>query len=280
MKYDLHIHSNKSDGLYSKTKLIHDSIEKELKVISFCDHNVIDEYGDSIIKEYIKTYGCSPIIQVINSVELDVDDIAFLHVLAYDCKKPSILNEHLEKINEENSFITEEITKKIFKHYGIYIPIDELYAMSSNKWITKNTIIKWICNHGFASSWNEAGYLYTGKKSPCYIKKKGLHLLDAIELILQSEGISVMAHPSSIKYNDNELDDLIKVLSNNGLNGIEVLNTSKTNLEQLKYYRYLAFKYNLLSTCGSDYHGIDKKITLGIENNISDGFVRKIELRR
>ena len=43
---DLHIHTNHSDGKYSAKEILCLAQEKNLKAISFCDHNVLGAYQE------------------------------------------------------------------------------------------------------------------------------------------------------------------------------------------------------------------------------------------
>jgi hypothetical protein len=65
-----------------------------------------------------------------------------------------------------------------------------------------------------------------------------------------------------------------------GLAGMEILNLSKTTIEQFNYYKYLADKYNLITTCGSDFHREDITPNIGIQNNFSDEFIKIINKRK
>ena len=75
------------------------------------------------------------------------------------------------------------------------------------------------------------------------------------EIIKQSGGKAVLAHPSKIekKYNKN-IEDIIEEFLEKGIEGIEVYNSVHT-LEDVKRYLELSKKYNLLITGGSDFHG-------------------------
>lgn len=278
MKYDLHIHTNISDGKYDKLELLRFCNENNIEVVAFADHNIFDDYDFKIETDYTKKYNEKSNVYVINAIELDIVDISHFHMLAYDIKNNEILNNYISSYITRNNNITEEIVKKIYQHYNIKIPIDELYQMSSDGNINKKTIIQWMLKNNYAKNWNEAGYLYTGKYSPCYIKKEGLHLEEALEMIKRGNGYSVFAHPSTIKYDDFELEQLVEKMAAIGLDGLEVFNSSKTNDEQMKYYLYLAKKYKLLMTCGSDFHN-ENTAGIGIENDISNEIICKIKSR-
>ena len=69
------------------------------------------------------------------------------------------------------------------------------------------------------------------------------------------------------------LNEFIKCLSELGLDGLEVFNTTKITRLQTLEYLYLAKKYCLLTTAGSDFHNI--KDCLGVENEYSNQLIKR-----
>jgi predicted metal-dependent phosphoesterase TrpH len=76
--------------------------------------------------------------------------------------------------------------------------------------------------------------------------------LEAVELIHNSGGLAVMAHPGL-----NRTDDIIPDLVDAGLDGIECFHTKHSTVMSERYLM-MAEKYNLLVTGGSDCHGYSK----------------------
>ena len=76
--------------------------------------------------------------------------------------------------------------------------------------------------------------------------------LEAIELIHQAGGLAVMAHPGL-----NRTDDVIPVLVEAGLDGIECFHT-KHSTATVEHYLEMADRFHLLVTGGSDCHGLSK----------------------
>ena len=89
----------------------------------------------------------------------------------------------------------------------------------------------------------------------------------AIERIQAARGLAVLAHPIQLRaQNDAQLEQTIKSLVDQGLNGLEVIHSDHTAADVDKFTK-LADKYNLLKTGGSDFHGSNKKdIQLGAAN--------------
>lgn len=86
------------------------------------------------------------------------------------------------------------------------------------------------------------------------IKRQSITPKQAIELIKNAGGIAVIAHPVTLKLDDNELDEKIKELKKYGLDGMECYNNIHTK-EDIAKLKEIANKNNMLITAGSDFHG-------------------------
>src|SRR5574344_59433 len=90
-----------------------------------------------------------------------------------------------------------------------------------------------------------------------YLHTDIYYRMDAREIasaIHSAGGIVILAHPKKIekKYNiliDEIIEDLIEI----GIDGIEIYNSIHYN-EDSERYLYIANKYNLYTSGGSDYH--------------------------
>ena len=85
-----------------------------------------------------------------------------------------------------------------------------------------------------------------------------------MQVILQSGGIPVLAHPCRLKLEQDALRQLLQRLVAGGLQGMECY-YSRNTPEQTQQYLQLAEAFHLLVTCGSDFHGeaVKPEIQLG-----------------
>ena len=89
---------------------------------------------------------------------------------------------------------------------------------------------------------------------------------DALKIISNYGGISSLAHPLEYFLAMTELDKLVGKLAALGLNGIEAIYTTHSD-SQIKKFKAMAKKYDLMITGGSDFHGARKP---GVD--LGDGF--------
>ena len=96
-----------------------------------------------------------------------------------------------------------------------------------------------------------------------YVEPEKLETLSTIKYINRIGAVSILAHPL-LKHNEADLNKLLPLAKENGLNGIETIYSTFTE-EETKLAKSLAKKYNLLESGGSDFHGENKTDTfLGI----------------
>ena len=90
---------------------------------------------------------------------------------------------------------------------------------------------------------------YIHKDSPVYVERKTVSPFDAVEVIYDSGGVPVIAHP----YDIDIAEKLIKELMNYGLRGIEAYHR-KHSPAIVEYFSSMAEELGLIVTGGSDFH--------------------------
>ena len=144
--------------------------------------------------------------------------------------------------------------------------------VNANHNLGRPDLAKLCIKYGYADSVKDAfdKYLIDAFNKTRH-SSKGLPYQECIELILNSGGIPVLAHPKSLELSEKEFLILLKNMIKEGLQGIEVYHSSHSKSE-MDYYLEIANKYNLLISGGTDYHGEsvkpDVELGTGINNNI------------
>lgn len=260
MKYiDLHVHSNASDGTYTPKQLVKYALQKQLSAFALTDHDTI--YG---IEEAVNAAADSP-LKVIPGVELsttyyDLD----VHILGLfiDYTSESLINQ----LNELNNLRTKRnaLMCDLLSTEGFDISLSKMYKKFGDTVITRAHFARYLLDTGYISSLKEAFDKYIGKDCRCYVPKVKCTPKEAIEIILNSNGIPVLAHPLLYHLSNEELEELIVFLKNSGLVGIEAIYSLNEGTDE-ENMLLLAQKYNLKVTGGSDFHGKNKPdIDLGV----------------
>lgn len=248
MKGDFHIHTYFSDGVFSPEKIVDLAMEAGLEVISLTDHDNILSYAAA--REYLKTKDTDLILIQgieINTLYKDYE----VHILGYfpDVTKSDFQN--LIKTQQQARIKqTKEILGLLAKKEGIRIDFEDIKNMvAEGGSIGRPHIAKAITNAGGTSSVIEAYSKYIHRDSPVYAERKTVSPFDAVEVIYDSGGIPVIAHP----YDIDIAESLIKELMNCGLRGIEAYHR-KHSPAIVEYFSSMAENLGLIVTGGSDFH--------------------------
>ena len=266
---DMHSHTNYSDGELSPQELIKLAISRNIGVLSITDHDTLEGIKKvNRNEEFIKNSG----IKIINGIELSVKrNKGRMHILGYgiDLNNDTLNKKMIElKDNSINSVLS--VMEQIKRDYGIIFGYEDIKNMvNSNHNLGRPDLARLCIKYGYATSVQDAfdKYLIEAHQKTRQ-KNNGLNYQECLELINNSGGIPVLAHPKSLELNEKEFLILLKDMIDSGLKGIEVYHSSHTK-EEMDYYLEIANKYNLLISGGSDFHGKNTKpdIELGTGKN-------------
>jgi len=255
---DLHVHTNVSDSTFSPEKVIGLAKLEGLDAIAITDHDTCAAITPAIMMA--EDMGIEVIPGVELTAEMDDDEI---HILGYfiDWQDSAFIKklEELCRVREERA---KEILRRL-NEQGIDLQYDDLRQIAGpgTGSIGRLHIANLLYIKGKVSSIRDAFTKYIGNDSPAYVKKFKLSPKDAVDIIKAVGGVGVIAHPKTINTEARPLKDTVKILADEGLQGIEVYHSDHNKAESSEF-RKLAEEYGLLMTGGSDCHGLGKKEVL------------------
>ena len=194
-----------------------------------------------------------------------------MHILGYgidlDNKE---LNEKMSILKDNSINSVLSIMEQIKRDYGIRFRYNDIkFLVNANHNLGRPDLARLCIKYGYAKTVQEAfdKYLIDAYNKTRQVGK-GISYQECIDLILNSGGIPVLAHPKSLELAEKEFLILLKEMIKSGLKGIEVYHSSHTK-EEMEYYLSIANKYNLLISGGSDYHGdsVKPEVELGTGKN-------------
>ena len=254
-KFDLHIHSNCSDGSDTVDELAEKIKKAEIEIFALTDHDTVE--GCKLMSEKFEK-------GFIKGIELTylLEDIK-CHILGYGI---DIENPKLKELIEKGKILRrKKLETRI--HYlkdtwNFEFTKEELDWLYSRKSVVKTHLANILVKRGLAENNIAAMEKYLNR---CKTGNTRFDGKEAIKTIQQAGGIAVWAHPlggEGEKHLDFDafIPKLEKMLKYN-IQGLECY-YSRYNKEEIKFLTDCAKKYNLYTTGGSDYHGTNKNIPL------------------
>jgi len=251
--FDFHIHTSASDGSLSPCDVVRKVQEEHLRVIAITDHDTISGVGEALVAA--QEFG----IKVIAGVEMSVEfSPGTMHLCGYfiDVENKE-LAKGLEILAEGRVQRNPQIIKKL-NEQGVQITIDEVTREAGKEHAGRPHIAQVLVKKGYVSKVKEAFDKFLAKGGSCYVERKRLLRRDAIRLIGNAGGLSVLAHPGELKLKDSEdYRTLFTELRKDGILGIEAFSSHHTE-EENQFFQRLADELGMFVVGGSDFHGETK----------------------
>ena len=256
---DLHVHSCYSDGTSTPQELAALALRAGLSAFALTDHDTVDGIDETILA----ARGTG--IEIIPGIEFSTRwQHRDVHILGYfiDYRNPAFRQKLQDYMNARDNR-NEKMCARIREYTGFPITMKELQSRWPDAVITRAHMAAWMLEKGYVQTRNIAFDKYLGDHAPCFIPKEEITPHDAIRLILEYNGIPVLAHPLLYALSKRQLYALIEELKGTGLMGIEAVYAMNKGNETT-FMCTVAQKYGLLVTGGSDFHGKNKPdISLG-----------------
>lgn len=264
MKVDLHIHSTYSDSSRSPKEIVTLAKERNVSLISICDHATIDAYNT--LPQICKDNN----IRCILGVELGVlwhDES--IHMLAYNFDRNNQKMRAL--INKQHKAIEcEYIVFNMLKDYP-QMSLEEYshfsYPQEKGGW----KYLHYAVAKGAAKTYEEANQTIFSKYSaPNYLSDSGeCDMYDFCETVKQANGVPVLAHPGYLyRRNPDGFIDMLKEMKSCGAEGIECYYPSHSTAITETCINFCR-NNDMRITVGCDCHGIFDKsegFTIGALN--------------
>lgn len=242
---DLHIHSLYSDGHYTVPQIIEKAMALGLSAIAVTDHDSLEGFREA--RRLISATS----IELVPGVELSTHiEGVEVHILGYLFdEKNAKLNERLQDLCTARRVRVQRIVQML-NGAGLEIRLDRVMQMAKGSSVGRPHIAQVLLAEEYVQTFTEAFEKYLGNDRPFYLPVERLTSPEAIQLIRDAGGVSVMAHPGATGH-----DEYIPRLAEWGLDGLEVF-YPKQAYEVTSRYRNLCAQYGLLLSGGSDAHGM------------------------
>jgi hypothetical protein len=247
--YDLHCHSNASDGMLPPAELIARAHAQGVTVLALTDHD--DVAGVVPARVAAEVLG----LKLVNGVEISVTWGAHtLHVVGLN-----IDPEHPDLVAGLAAIRTGRGERAIkmaegLRNVGITDSLAGAYQHADNpNLIGRMHFARYLVAQGLVKDTRTVFKKYLIKGKPGYVPHTWAELADAVSWIRASGGQAVLAHPGRYQMGSGKMHELLEYFKSVGGEGIEVV-TGSHSPDQYPQYANLAQKFGLLSSRGSDFH--------------------------
>ena len=282
VKIDLHTHSTRSDGLDTPSQLVTNAAKAGINVLALTDHDTVSGWDEARSKAQELGLGFVPGIEVTSVSEIERFDRTIrlsVHLLAY---LPDPNHEALAVVLGDTVATREARARAIVDKLAQAMPITwemVLDHLDKGATIGRPAIADTLVTMKKVSDRSEAFEYYLSTDGPFYVSHSAISTVEAIDLIGQAGGVSVIAHPLQGVGPDTSPEDLpldhFEQMIQRGLAGIEVYHRDVPEAAR-SWLLDLASKHDLVVTGSSDYHGVAGKPNQLGENTTSQQMLDRI----
>ncbi|OWA36896.1 phosphatase [Saccharibacillus sp. O16] len=250
-RYDLHMHSTSSDGMNTPTELVRLAAERGLAGLALTDHDTAAGVAEAA--DEAKRLGLDFVPGVEISTRSGGKDI---HMLGYGFDPADVtFMERLTGLRSVRDQRNDRILERL-RELGVEITLEEVQERSGRplkpgESVGRPHMADVLVRKGYAVDLRDAFDKYLAEGAAAYVSPPRISPREAAHWIREAGGVPVLAHPGL--YGD---DDLVRaVLDDAKPSGIEVRHPDHGAEDEVRY-RKLADEYGLLTSAGSDYHGV------------------------
>jgi len=265
MKADLHNHSYYSDGVLSPTEVVKLASEAECDLFSLTDHDTTD----GILEAKLEADKLN--LNLINGVEISAlwRNMA-IHILGLGI---DINNDILQTGLEHNQKLRKERAEKIalgLWRSGIKDALEKTQRFSKTNMLTRTHFAQMLISEGYCKDMKAVFRRYLTGKKPGSVRVEWEDFDEVVHWIHASGGKAFIAHPFRYRMTHTKIKSMLNDFKCVLGDGIEIV-TGTSSDEEIQLGSQWASKYNLLATCGSDFHGWpNQRVRIGHLRDLPD----------
>ena len=265
MKIDLHSHSYYSDGVLSPKDLIKLASQAGCELFSLTDHDTTEGSAEA------KLEADKLNLSLINGVEISAfwRNMA-IHILGLGI---DINNDILQTGLEHNQKLRKERAEKIalgLWRSGIKDALEKTQSFSKTDMLTRTHFALMLINEGYCKDMKSVFRRYLTGKKPGGVPFEWKDFNEVVQWIHAAGGKALIAHPFRYRMTHTKIQTMLNDFKCVLGDGIEVV-TGTSSDEEIQLGSQWAGKYNLLATCGSDFHGWpNQRVRIGNLRDLPD----------
>jgi predicted metal-dependent phosphoesterase TrpH len=246
--YDLHTHSNASDGILSPAALVSRAKARGVTHLALTDHDTVQGLHSA------RTQADLEGLTLLNGVEFScLWSGRGIHVVGLNINPESpALFAALTSQHQARSDRAEEIGAKLAK-LGVAGAYEGARALAGEGVIGRPHFARYMVNQGYSANINSAFRQYLGAGRPGDVKQRWPEIASMVTAIVASGGVAVLAHPFKYELTLTKLRELTTAFKDAGGQALEVV-SGQQPANETKTLADMAHLFDLYASCGSDFH--------------------------
>lgn len=264
--YDLHTHSNRSDGTLAPAEVMVLAAQRDLTGVALTDHDTFDGLEEAAATA--SELG----LDFVPGIEFSAEyDDASLHILGYWVDPDdAAIEAELLRLTATRFRRGEMIVEKL-RELGFDVSIERVRELAGGDAIARPHIAEAMVEAGIVADEKEAFDRYISDDGSAYVPKHALPPMEALRLIGEAGGACVLAHPGMWRGSDTVPDALIEEMAAGGMAGLEVRHPDHDEVMRATYAA-IAERLGLVATAASDCHGERYGFRMGEERTDGETF--------
>lgn len=246
---DLHTHSTASDGSYSPTALVDLAAQIGLEALALTDHDTVSGVAEA--REACDRRG----VRFFAGVELEVEfHKGTFHLLGLGLTEaPERVERMLRELKHRRHRRNLGIIGKM-RDDGVEVDLAMVASFAGGEVLGRPHFARFLVSRGVARSVQDAFDRFLGREKKYYLPIEHLSVEESAGIVHRAGGKAIVAHPLTLGLELAEIEDLLPVWKERGIEGIEAFH-SNAPLAFCEAVEKMARRNGLFVTAGSDFHG-------------------------
>ncbi len=187
-----------------------------LSAVALTDHDTVEGLAEA------RAAAADAGVRLVQGCELSCEvGSATMHLLVYFLTdRPGPLQDRLSGLQASRADRNRRIVR-VLQDHGLDVTLDEILAEAGAGSVGRPHVAGVLLRKGYVSSVQEAFDVWLAKGRPAYLDRDRLLPAEAIALAHASGAVAVLAHPTSLGFEGDELEGFIAGLAADGLDGME-----------------------------------------------------------
>ncbi|MDH4094571.1 MAG: PHP domain-containing protein [Betaproteobacteria bacterium] len=258
MNFDLHCHSNVSDGALPPAQVARRAARAGVEVWALTDHDQLGGLDEA------RAAARAESMRFVDGVEISVTwRGSTIHIvgLRIDPADPSLVAA-LERVRGGRVERARQMARDL-QEAGVAGAFDGAMRHAEHaEMIARTHFARFLVEAGVVADMREAFRRFLVPGKPGYVPHQWAVLADAVHWIRAAGGQAVLAHPGRYGLSAGAMAALLEEFRAAGGEALEVVTGSHSS-EQMRHFGALATRHQFAASRGSDFHGPEEGAEFG-----------------